>query len=95
MKIRWIPKDTPDDGAVAKVGNMRLQCIRTGPDTASESPGSNRWYAHVHMYGVYYSIRCGSKRKSLARAKEDAVRIVRELISDAQLCLAIEMKNFE
>ncbi len=94
-QIKWISKDVYDDGAVAQVGSIRMQCVRTGPHTASESPGRNRWYAHVHMNGVYYSARCGPVRKSPERAKEDAVKIARELISDAQLCLADELKHFE
>lgn len=41
------------------------------------------------------TFRLGSMRKSLVEAKEDVIRLARELLIDYQTCLTIEMKKFD
>lgn len=72
-KIIWHP--TVNDGCMAFVGSLRLECIEICHNT---------WRAGVWMSGLD-GIRYGkTMRKSLDKTKDDAVQLGRELLQDIQ-----------
>lgn len=90
-KISWKPRRS-NQSVRASVGILRLGCIF---HPAKKFKPDN-WYASVWVYGHFTdSVRCGSNRTSLLEAKEDAVRLARELLFDYQAAIDVEMKNFE
>lgn len=73
----------------AKVGSTTMYCERF-----TNSKGNKVWNAHVCILGLPNFPAFGLRRKSLAKAKEDAVRIAREALIHYQTCLTAEMKMF-
>lgn len=74
---------------VAKVGSIRMRCWRV----ISRNSDIIRWRAHSGLYGR--GVKSGPLRKCLCKAKEDAVRLARELLSDYQAGIDIELANFD
>ena len=86
-KINWKPKGLKAE-ASAYVGCIRLCCYKHYTRRAE-----CRWYASVGHTAA--NMRYGPKRCSSSKAKEDAVRLARELLLDYQAGLTAEMKNFD
>lgn len=82
-KIKW-EKRGPD--SIATVGCVNLECW--------ELMG-NKFSAHVNISYVNSTYRRGPYRKTMDRAKEDAVRIARELLEDYQVAIDGQMKTLQ
>ena len=77
------------DYAYAQVG-----CIVMHANLHYTGTATKRWYANVSIQERSGTFRTGPVRKSIARAKEDAVQLARELLGDYHTCLLTEMANF-
>lgn len=89
-KINWQPKGS-GISASTKIGCIDLCC--------RHFHSKSEWRARVVINNDWRfrasSLRYGPIRKSLSRAKEDAIRLAREMLLDYQAGLAVEMKNFD
>lgn len=88
-KINWKPKRPSKNNnpyITARIGNMVLHCYL--------EPRC-RWSANVSIREMSGTFRYGPCRQSLAKVKEDAVRLSRELLLDYQAGLDVELKNFD
>ena len=85
-KINW-KLNSSREYARAQVG-----CIIMHADIA---PATKRWSADVSIQEQSGTFREGPMRRSMAEAKEDAVRLARELLLDHYTCLKVEMTNFD
>lgn len=85
-KLKW--KKSGYGGCVsAKIGNMNLHCyIAVNPN------GSHWYYAHMRPSNTNIHNRSGPSRKSMRKAKEDAVRLSREFLEDCRVAIDKEMK---
>ena len=72
-KIRW--QKTSDWSYIAKVGVVRLMCRRDNGRT---------WKAHAHVLAICGTRHASCGRKSLERAKNDAVELARGYLQDLQ-----------
>lgn len=95
-KIKWKSKG-PNEYACARVGCIDLYCLLVLTRNSKKI-----WFACVSINngssGTYYALiknRYGPKRKSLSKAKDDAVRIACEVLLDCYTSLTAEMKNFD
>ena len=77
------------DYADAKVG-----CIVMHANLHYTGTATKRWYADVSVQQRGGTFRTGPVRKSIAKAKEDAVRLAREILLDYHTSLLAEMANF-
>jgi hypothetical protein len=90
LKINWEPKGS-DKYARAQVGCITMCCrLQFTTDKLKY-----KWYADVFMKGNVMTMRVGPIRYSLPKAKEDCIRLARELLLDYRAGLKIEMKNFD
>ncbi len=77
---------------IAHVGNVVLRCHLA----FSENSVCQEWFAGVHIGKIGCAIGCyGPIRKSVSKAKEDAVRLARQLLLDFQTDISAEIKNFD
>lgn len=101
-KINW---KGSDEYANARIGGINLYCHLLPISSSNwrwmctNSKRRRRWSATVSIneHKGYYAAeeRKGPIRYSLSKAKEDAIRLVRELLLDHQAALDIEKKNFD
>jgi hypothetical protein len=54
-----------------------------------------RWMADVSVEQQIETLRLGPVRKTMAKAKEDAVQLARELLLDYYVSIKAEMANFD
>lgn len=88
-KIYWKPKRPSKNNnpyITARIGNIVLHCY---------SEPKCLWSANVSIREMSGMFRHGPFRKSLSKAKEDAIRLARELLLDYRAGLAVELKNFD
>jgi|GEM_PF-5413698 len=88
-KIQWEPKGSRDS-VYATVGSVKMHCY-----VHYTQMGIKRWYANVSIMHRAATSRYGIKRKSMNKAKEDAVRMARELLLDYRAGVEKELANFE
>lgn len=102
-KINWKPKGS-NKHASARIGSISLSCHLHYPSlnwlwVHTNDKRRCRWFAVVSTseHKGYYVAeeRKGPIRHSLSKAKEDAIRLARELLLDHQAALDIEKKNFD
>jgi hypothetical protein len=86
-KIKWTKNG--DNYIFSFVGNIYMRCFRGNFHNAS------MWNSEVSLDELNMMMRRGPMRKSLSKAKEDAVRLARELLLDGYAALVNEMKNFD
>lgn len=80
------------DCFVARVGCVYLGCWPFSVDGG----GHKRWRGVVSFSKISVPYRFSDKmRTSEGKAKEDAIQLAREMLSDYQTCLAKELKNFD
>jgi hypothetical protein len=85
-RIEW--KSLGAYGEGMKVGNIVLYLIKCY--------GRNKgWYSDVSIREIASTKRYGPIRKSKTRAKEDAIRLAKELLIDYHTGIVAEMKNFD
>lgn len=72
------------------IGCVRLYCRMVETRT-----GKKRWYAHVWICGCVSNVDRGPIRYSLAKAKEDCIRLARETMLNYRDGLREELKNFD
>lgn len=89
-KINWknisYATATPRD-IEAKMGNVLLRCSHHRTLT-----GKSEWRARISINYLSVSSRCGPFRRSLEKAKDDAARLVEEMLMDYHTSLIREMK---
>lgn len=83
-KIEW-KNDGSITGIEAKVGNMILRCHSFDHDD---------WMAEVSINDIASTVRDGPQRKNREKAKEDAIRLAREIQMDQYAAIVEEMKRF-
>jgi len=88
-KVDWRPR-RPKDYAYARIGRICMNC-----NSWTTLSGNYVWYASVSLNSISSSRRQGPRRRSLAKAKSDAVRLAREMLDDYRMAIDIETKNFE
>lgn len=103
-KIQWKPK-RPTEYIRAEVGCvvMYISLYYTGKHGVAypcfkrhkTATKTFRWQAEVIIGQRSETLRVGPTRKSMVKAKEDAVRLARELLLDYYVCLKAEMANFD
>lgn len=86
-KIKWTPKGSRTS-AFANIGSFHVGCYWIFTQT-----GKPRWYARVGGYGRG-DVRIGPTRHSLEKAKQDAKRIVGEILLDYKAGLDKETKSY-
>lgn len=74
---------------VERVGDVFLECRDDG-----EAGKDQSWYG-VAVLGYYSRRRFGPDRRSLIKAKEDAVRLAIELLEDHSVSLGKQIAIFE
>jgi len=89
IKIRW-KENVWTHSVTARIG-----CVIMDTHVLHTNAGKKLWYANASIVGQSGTFKTGCKRKSMAKAKEDAVRLARELLLDNHTCLLAEMKNFD
>lgn len=89
-KINWTPDDSKNH-AWAQIGGVVMQVNRYFPIVTK----TKRWRADASIRQECGTFRTGPIRKTMDKAKEDAVRLARELLLDHHTCLLAEMKNFD
>lgn len=90
-KIEWKPRGSGKD-VTARIGCVVLHCWQY---FTHGKTSRRRWVADASIRELSGTFRYGCMRKSLAKAKEDAVRLTRELLLDYKVSLDVEMKNFD
>jgi hypothetical protein len=92
-KIEWKSQGSRDY-MKAEVGSITLR------SNIFYQKSKKRWLGSAHLEGIgrettyHISPRYGSLRKSIDKAKEDAVRLAKEMLTDCSVALAVEMENF-
>ncbi len=90
-KIKW-KLYRPTGDMTAQIGNVYLDCLRYQKSNSVEYLFSPHCRAGVTIRRIAHTQRFGPWRKSMARAKEDAVRIARELLEDYRVAVDREME---
>lgn len=88
-EIKWVKSG--DNNISAIIGRVYLGCF----GYLSPISGNRTWFADASINELSMMMRNGPTRKSLSEAKEDAVRLARELLLDGHAALVNEMKNFD
>jgi len=88
-KINW--KQHSPNYIEARVGNVVLRCFSYRNLISLKL----RWKAYASIRETSSTLRYGPLRNSLSKAKEDAVRLARELLMDYKASLTVEMKRFD
>ena len=88
-KINW---EGSRKDAVARVGCVIMYCNTYRHNRKNSKP---YLLASVSVQQRSGTFTTGEKCKSMTAAKEDAVRIARELLLDHYVCLQAEMANFD
>lgn len=87
-KIDWKTSDY-SDYTMAELGNVILRC--QGIHTFTRK---HRWRAIVRIGANTIGSKTGPVRHSLLKAKEDAIRLGREMLLDFHESIIIEMRSF-
>ena len=87
-QIKW-KMYAPTGDVSAQIGNIYLSCWQFRKAKTVDC------FASVNMNGITKTRRRGPWRKSMAKAKEDAVRLARELLEDYQTVIDREKKFLE
>ena len=87
-KIKWKPKGS-NKYARAEVG-----CVVIHINLCYTNTKFRRWYADVSLQKGS-DFRIGPTRKSMDKAKDDAVRLAREILLDYRTAVEKELANFE
>lgn len=88
-EVKWESRVSPDH-VHGNLGCVHLHCRMVETDT-----GEKRWYGHIWIYGCNTHVSPGPIRHSLAKAKEDCIRLSREMMLDYREGLKVELKNFD
>lgn len=88
-KIEWVKSG--DNNVSAIIGCVYLRCF----GYLSPISGDKTWFADASINELSMMMRNGPTRKSLSEAKEDAIRLARELLLDSHAVITNEMKNFD
>lgn len=86
-KVQW---ENGNHNIHASIGNLKLWCWKTTTKT-----GRIEWKTNVSLNYNASSYRYGPKRYSLTMAKEDAIRLSKEILADYHTSIVKEMKCFE
>lgn len=78
---------TTSHSVEAKMGNVHLRCLHYKTLT-----GKSEWRARVSINHLSVSSRIGPYRRSLEKAKDDAARLVEEMLIDYHTGITREMK---
>jgi len=85
--IKW---KVSEYSANATVGGVNLACLKH-----TTTRNKTRWYAIAYFRKLINAeMRYGPTRKTREEAKEDAIRLGREILLDTQTCLSAELENF-
>ncbi len=87
MKIKWLPKGSRTS-PYADIGSFIVCCHKI--ESLTRKP---RWFARIMSYGLD-RVEFGPQRLSLAKAKQDAKRIVGEILLDYKAGLDKEVQNY-
>lgn len=90
-KVNWKPNGSTQD-VIANVGCMTMYVYCSGR-LANKDKSKYRWFAEVFI--LSQRSQFGPMRKSMAKAKDDAVQIAHQILLDHQSCLDAELKNWE
>jgi len=73
----------------ARVGNVKILCF-------SDAPWWHwpRWRARVEVGSVHTTVRVGPKRNCVEQAKNDAIRMANEILSDIAEIVDEETRRF-
>ena len=88
-EVKWESLGSPEH-VHGKLGCVYLHCRAVDTGT-----GKKRWYGHVWIIGCNTHSSPRTIRHSLAKAKEDCVRLAREIVLDYREGLKQELKNFD
>ena len=88
-EVKWESLASPDH-VHGNLGCVRLHCRMYKTMT-----GNQRWYGHIWVHGCITNAKRGPERYSLAKAKEDCIRLARETMLDYREGLREELKNFD
>lgn len=88
-KIKWTPNGSKNY-ARAHVGCIVMTANVFHPDGEMK-----RWRAYSSIQEKCDTFRSGPIRRTMDKAKEDAVQLARELLLDHHTCLLTEMQNFD
>lgn len=89
-KINWKPHKSRKY-AGAKVGSIIMHCNIAYPINKNNP----RWYAYVYLYGIPGMSKSEINCKSMAKAKEDAINLAKELLYDYNAAIQIEMTHWD
>lgn len=90
-KINW-KQNCCRDNVRAQMGIIKMYCDLL---YTTSKKTKRRWYANVSVREQSGTFRYGPNRKSIAKAKEDAVRLARELLEDCRVAIEKELSNFK
>ncbi len=93
-EMKW-EQGGPRSTVYSSVGSITMHCFPCLTGTRESKTRKCWWYAKVCVRGQMIPTRTGPIRHSLVRAKEDAVRLARELLLDLHAGLISEMGNFD
>lgn len=89
-KINWKPCQSNDSIKVV-IGSVTMQCDYFYYGQMAEE---RTWCASVSMGARCGTFRYGAPRKSIDEAKDDAIRMAREMLIDYDICIKFAMANF-
>ncbi len=79
----------------ANISSAQVGCVCLSCHSCKLHRGSKyRWYANVYIPDFPRSFRYGRGRESLLKSQEDAVGLAKEILSEFQACLNVELANF-
>ncbi len=88
-EVKWDSRVSPDH-VHGNLGCVRLHCRMVVTGTKKR-----RWYGHIWIAGCHTHVSPGPVRHSLAKAKEDCIRLARETMLNYREGLKEELKNFD
>ncbi len=89
QEVKWLSRVSPDH-VHGNLGCVNLHCRMVETETRKR-----RWYGHVWISGCHTHVPNGPVRHSLAKAKEDCIRLARETMLNYREGLRAELKNFD
>lgn len=91
-KIDWKPNGSAEN-VLARVGCMIMHVYCSGRLAKPKNKSKRRWFAEVFISSQRSQF--GPMRKSMDKAKDDAVQISYQILLDHQSCLDAELKKWE
>lgn len=99
IKAKWEPKivDKIYVNKKLREGNLygRIGCLNLRCCLFHTQTGLRKWYSTIGIFGASMSGPRGPIRDSLFKAKEDCIRLARELLINYREGLKAELKNFD